>query len=290
MSENEYSFFTMSNDGSDILSLHNPANQESTTKQQIQALATENKRLKEKYKKARNTARVYEELLEAASHEFRTPLTTIIGYVELLTDGHFGALNQKQKHAMEIALSSGLYLKRSIDSLILLAKIKSRSLLLDFKIFDIYGVLQEVVSSLKPMADKKKIELIIKKKGPVFVSGDWQKLNTAFYHLVHNGITHTISGSVIISIDICEKYMHINVTDTGKGISERERTRLFNKFKTNTDHSNALNGQGLGLAITEGLAELHSGSVSVQSSVGKGSTFTVKLPLNLTSGFFCRNN
>jgi len=221
-----------------------------------------------------------EEILQTVSHEFRTPLTCIIGYLELLNAGHFGTLTKSQQEPIEVAFESSLYLKQILENILLLSKLKTESVPMAMEQFDLMELLREVTVSLVSMARKKKLELVLTEAALPYIIGDRQKLQDVFFNLIHNAIKFTRSGSVAITPVMTDGVITVSVSDSGKGIPAEQLETIFNQFQQVEGANTAsLKGLGLGLSITEGLVRLHQGSIAVASEEEKGSVFTVSLPV-----------
>jgi len=249
----------------------------------IRALDEENKRLQEDYAREKLRAGVKEEILQTVSHEFRTPLTTIIGYMELLEDGHFGSLGEEQQTIIDVVFQSGLYLRQILENILLLSKIKTESVPLQLEDINVNDVLEDVVTSLQVMAAKKNLRLTLEKTDLPTILADRSKLKEVFFNLIHNGLKFTAAGLVTITTHTDGDDIVVQVTDTGSGISDEEQKQIFNKFKQTGDFEESLKGLGLGLSIADGLVKLHQGTISVTSTPGQGSSFSVRLPVLLPS-------
>ena len=245
----------------------------------IRALDEENKRLQANYEKEKLKAAIKEEILQTVSHEFRTPLKTITGYMELFARQHFGTLNQRQQEIVDVVFESGLYLNQMLENTLLLSKLKSGVLPLCLEDLVLGDVLEEVISSMTSMAQKKKLNIVLMCDHNYSQLGDRSKLKIIFYNLIHNGIKFTTSGSITLVVEPNDKNVKVCVIDTGKGITIEEQEMIFHHFRQTNEEETGLQGLGLGLSIADGLVRLHGGSLTVESILGEGSTFTVDLPL-----------
>ena len=245
----------------------------------IKSLSQENQRLQTEYEKEKLRSSVKEEILQTVSHEFRTPLTTIIGYMELFAGGHFGKLENQQQEIIDVVFESGLYLRQILENILQLSKIKTESAPLKLEDFILYEVIDDVTKSVQAMADKKRIELIIEKTELPPLIADRAKLKDIFFNLIHNALKFTQQGSVSISAYYKNGLINVQIRDTGPGISPDEQARIFNLFQQTDGYEASLKGLGLGLSIANELVKLHGGTIIIESNLGQGSTFTVQLPL-----------
>lgn len=237
------------------------------------------------------------QFIATMSHELRTPLNSILGFSELLLDEVFGSLTEKQKRYVNNIYNSGNHLLQLINNILDLAKIESGRMQLHYEIFSLKQALLEVENILKPMIDKKnqRLNVSINEKLSV-INADRTKFKQIFYNLLSNAIKFTgEGGSIFINADLIEKknydfmskegcckynYLKISITDTGIGIKKDDQEKIFSEFEQlDSSLSRKYEGTGLGLALTKKLVELHGGEIFLDSEEGKGSTFTVILPL-----------
>ncbi|MFH1508749.1 MAG: ATP-binding protein [bacterium] len=223
------------------------------------------------------------EFLSVAAHQLRTPVSGIKGYLSMLSEGDFGKMTKEQKRIVNTNLENIERLVRLIDIFLNVSRIESSRFRLDRTEIQITDLVTSVVSEFQIRAKNKGLKLNWKKphkKYPVlFVDPD--KMRIAVTNLLDNAIKYTLKGSVDVTCDIDEKYVHINVRDTGVGIDPNEVDKLFEKFvrargiaKVNAD------GSGLGLYIIKKIIETHGGKVVVNSKgKGHGTTFTLLVPI-----------
>jgi signal transduction histidine kinase len=239
-------------------------------------LARANKRLNE-------VDRFRANFLARMSHELRTPLNGIIGFSEFLLDGKAGPLQPKQREYLGDVLNSGRHLLQLINDVLDLSKVEAGKMKLAPETFPLRQAIDEVCSVLTPMVLEKSLT-IQKKISPQVhnVRLDQQKFKQVLYNLLSNAVKFTDShGQVEVSVIPHQGAgIQLQVKDTGIGIKAEDFDKLFVEFQQLDNAGNRpYQGTGLGLALTKKLIELQQGTVRVESDMGKGSTFTVVLPL-----------
>ncbi len=220
------------------------------------------------------------------SHELRTPLNSIIGFSEILLEETFGKLNDDQLRYVRNIQSSGKHLLELINNVLDLSKIDSGRYELQYETFFVEEIINEVVETMKPMAEEKSIEMVINIEPEIdTLTADRVKVKQILYNLLSNAIKFTPEGG---SVSISAGHDRINneeairfaVKDTGVGIPPDDLDRIFDEFEQiDTSLSRQYGGVGLGLTLTKRLVELHGGTISVESTLGKGSTFYFTLPV-----------
>lgn len=224
------------------------------------------------------------EFLSTMSHELRTPLTYIIGMSATLLRWSFGDLSERQRSYLNTINHSGEQLLNIINDILEFAKVESGRSLLDFSDFSLSALIDNVVSHYRDLADKQGVKLTltlnIGDESDLF-RADAKRLEQILSNLIHNAIKFTpAAGCVSLNIWQEAQVTVFEINDTGIGIPESQRGLLFEKFKQlESPFQRQYSGTGLGLAMTKRLVELHGGSIHVDSTVGQGSTFTVRLPL-----------
>jgi GAF domain-containing protein/anti-sigma regulatory factor (Ser/Thr protein kinase) len=214
------------------------------------------------------------------SHELRTPLAAILGYAELMQEGFYEPLGQKSLDALTRIRSNGKHLLGLINTVLDIAKIESGQFTLNMAEYAIESVVETVRSATESLAQNKKLVLKtdVAKSLPIGL-GDEQRLTQVLLNLVGNAIKFTDVGEVRVTAKAVNGHFNVSVTDTGPGIPEQERTRIFDQFhQVDSSLTKAKGGTGLGLAIAKQIVEMHGGRIWVESMVGKGSTFQMELP------------
>jgi signal transduction histidine kinase len=219
------------------------------------------------------------------THELRSPMTSIRGYMDLLLQGAAGNLTEVQKDYLSVIKNSAVRLGRFIDNLLDVAKIESKKLKLTPESMDIAGLTHEMQVLFKPQLDEKGISFrnqVSPTLSPAFVDKD--KLAEVLINLTSNAIKFTPEkGEIQITAQEGSNYIEMGVHDNGVGIPANMIDKLFNKFeqvKANQGHARKHKGTGLGLTIAKGIIEAHGGKIWIKSPgpSGKGTTFFFTIP------------
>lgn len=213
------------------------------------------------------------------SHELRTPLNAIIGFSQALGCKIFGDLNEKQEEYIKDIQISGLHLLGMINEILDLSKIESKAMKISLNELDPGVVIQEGINILTPLFEQKSIKVNFSNKCKKHIMADYQKLQQILYNLLSNAIKFTPEkGKIDIRISTSGKDFILEVQDTGVGIDKKYHNKIFTKFvHLNNLYTKSQNSTGLGLTITKELVKLHKGKITLESTVGKGTTFTVVL-------------
>ena len=228
------------------------------------------------------------------SHELRTPLNSILGFSDVLLEKNFGPLNDSQERYVKNIHAAGKHLLELINNVLDIAKIEAGKFEIVYETFRVHDFLDEVTSVIMPLAEKKMIEIDVQVGEAVdLITADMVKIKQILYNLLSNAIKFTPEGG---KVGIAVYYDHtgdpaalsladdnllkFSVWDTGVGIGPGDKERIFDEFEqVDTTLAREFGGAGLGLALSKKLVELHGGSISVESSLGKGSTFTFTIPV-----------
>jgi PAS domain S-box-containing protein len=262
--------------------------------------------LRQKNAELEESGRMKSEFLANMSHELRTPLNAIIGFSEVLGDGLIGDLTDKQRGFIGDIFSSGKHLLSLINDILDLSKVEAGKMTLDVESVQIHSMFANSLSIIREKAAARRIQLTSdapKELGSIRADG--RKVKQIVYNLLSNAVKFTPDrgtvvleashvsradvGQVLRNWPACafplaenefEAFLQISVTDSGIGIAPEELSNLFKPFsQIDGSLSRRFEGTGLGLVMVKLLAELHGGTVAVESSVGEGSCFTVWLPL-----------
>ncbi len=234
--------------------------------------------------------RLKSDFLATMSHELRTPLNSIIGFSEVLSTND--GLTEKQKRYAANIQSSGKMLLSMINDILDLAKIESGKMEVRVEDFSIRDVCEGLATVARPIAEKKSIDLDLRLDEAIpLLRQDPGKLRQILYNLLSNAIKFTPSGGrITLSVQADGRFVVLAVKDTGIGIAEEDRERIFEKFRQAVDNgqpggilTREHQGTGLGLSIVRELSKLLGGDVSLESQVGHGSTFTIRIPMQLAA-------
>ncbi len=246
-------------------------------------LQTTTQALEEANKQLKDLDKAKSEFLSIASHQLNTPLTSIRGYISMLLEGDYGQLDEKQKPILDIVNKSSMRLIELIKNLLDISRIESGRLELNLASLDLTQHAKELVQDLIPNALAKKLglEFHAPEKPVAPVVADQQRVRQVMLNFVDNAIKYTPSGKVDVYVEQKGDEVIFSVKDTGKGITQDEITKLFNKFTRVGGASRYhTEGTGLGLYVAKQIVNEHHGDVGVESpGMGKGSTFFMKLPI-----------
>ncbi|MBD2057744.1 response regulator [Oculatella sp. FACHB-28] len=223
------------------------------------------------------------EFLAHMSHELRTPLTGILGFSSLLSKQVFGSLNEKQLQYVNGISSCGQHLLELINDLLDLSKIEAGKEELVFELVVIQEVCEACISMIRELASDRKLQLSLDINPNLTIcTADKRRLKQILFNLLSNAVKFTTAGSVRLEVGQREGFIEFAVIDTGIGISVANQTKLFQSFQQlDGGLDRRYEGTGLGLALARKLAQLHKGDILVVSELGKGSCFTLRLPLDL---------
>ena len=221
-----------------------------------------------------------EEFVSNVSHELRTPLTSMKVLADSLNSMEGAPIELYQEFMGDIAKEIDRE-NDIITDLLSLVKMDKSANDLNIKNVNINGLLELILKRLKPIAEKKNIELVLESFRPVNADIDEVKLTLAFSNLVENAIKYNKDdGYVHVSLNADHKFFFVKVTDSGIGIPEEDQANIFERFyRVDKSHSREIGGTGLGLAITRNAVILHRGAIKVHSVPDEGTTFTVRIPL-----------
>jgi signal transduction histidine kinase len=229
------------------------------------------------YSKLQESTKLKSDYLAGMSHELRTPLNAIIGFSDMLLTGDFGELNEKQRKFITNISLSGNHLLELVNSLLDLSKIEAGCLELNYESFNANYAINEALDILKSMAIQKNI-LLETSLSDGSITADMLRFKQVMYNLFSNAIKFTQeNGKIKVCSEFTDNNFKIEVIDNGIGISEENKEKIFQKFKQINSREK---GTGLGLPLAKKLIEAHNGIISVESQEGKGSNFTVVIPVS----------
>jgi signal transduction histidine kinase len=222
-----------------------------------------------------------DEFLSNISHELKTPLVSIKGYGELISDETLGCLNEQQKKAFGVVLRNSERLRRLIESLLFISGIESRTIQYQIEKVQIADIIDDVVNDMDLQVKEKclKTERHVPDELPL-IDGDRTRLSDMLTNLIDNAIKFTPSGGTIVLKAYEEKkHLHIEIEDTGIGIPQELMPNLFQRFyQIDASIKRKYGGTGVGLYICKSIAEAHKGDIWIESEEGKGTTVHIRLP------------
>jgi len=248
-------------------------------------LAIQNARLfqeiEEKSRQLEVASQHKSQFLANMSHELRTPLNAVLGYAELMQDGLYGQLAPETKEVLVRIQANGNHLLGLINDVLDLSKIEAGQLALSIDDYSVANVVQTVVSATESLAAAKNLPLKVDISEDLPIGqGDERRITQVLLNLIGNAIKFTDAGDVRIAVTKVNGVFAVAIADTGPGIPDAERGRIFQEFhQVDSSVTKKKGGSGLGLAIAKRIVELHGGRLWVESELGKGSTFHLELPI-----------
>ena len=245
--------------------------------------------LREAYEELKKLDKAKSEFISIASHQLRTPLTAIKGYLSMILEGTYGGLAEKTKRPMENVYQSNERLIKLVNDILNVTRIEAGGMEMKFEKSSLEEVINSAVEELKVAADQKGIFLKFEKPTLRPAQGerlpkiliDKDKIRQVILNVVDNAIRYTNKGGVTVKIQNQKSKIKIIVTDTGEGMTKEELSKLFESFSRGVAGTRLYTeGVGLGLYIARRLLELHDGKIWAESpGPDKGSTFYIELPI-----------
>lgn len=271
-------------------------------------LQDKNRTLREANDRLQELDKMKSNFLATVSHELRKPLTSVIGYSEMLLEGMAGALNDEQREYVSTIMEKGESLLGLISQILDLSRIESGNLRVHYSTFELRDILKAASTSVLPQAQKKKLNLEVKVPDDLApYRGDREKIGQVAVNLLGNAVKFTPEGgTVTLQADVwegqrkhpkttgtdefggdalfgveTEKFVRIVVQDSGVGIPAEKTERVFERFfQVDNSSTREYGGTGLGLSICKNFIDAHQGDIWCDSDTGKGAKFTILLPLN----------
>lgn len=230
----------------------------------------------------REIQKTKDDLLALASHQLRTPATGVRQYLGMLLNGYFGELQGEQAVITQKAFDANDRQLEIIDELLYVAKADAGQLNMNIDVVDIAAITKDVIDASASAAEKKHVSLQLTGKRRLRCAGDKRYITMIVENLISNAIKYSYDGATVkVSVQSSKSSAVVRVSDAGVGIDEKDLPNLFLKFvRIENPLSRSEGGSGLGLFLAQKLAQAHGGNIAVTSVVGKGSTFTVRLPLH----------
>jgi two-component system phosphate regulon sensor histidine kinase PhoR len=219
-----------------------------------------------------------DDLVVSVSHELRTPLTSILGYLELVLDSD--DVGEESRTHIEVALKNADRLLSLVSDLLVASHDDQVGFLLNFGPTDVAVIAKQSIQALKPMAEERKISLLLTTIGDPIVQADEFRIRQVIDNLLSNAVKYNNTGgrvSIAVIGDVDE--IEIFVSDTGRGMTEEEQKNLFSRFyRAESVRNTTIHGTGLGLSISREIARAHGGDVRMSASSPSGTTMVVTLP------------
>ncbi|HIZ26147.1 MAG TPA: response regulator [Candidatus Barnesiella merdipullorum] len=234
--------------------------------------------LEEARRRAEELLEAREKLMLTITHDFKAPLSSIIGYVELMMrlDN-----SERQRFYLQNMKASSDHLLALVSDLLDFYRLESHKLDVNHMTFNPKALFEKIVSAMQPVAEKKQLKLILKAEpsANASFSGDPLRIQQIVDNLLSNALKFTTRGTVTVHVFVRVRFLVFSVSDTGRGIARDDLEQIFQAF-TRLSSAQGVEGFGLGLTITRQLVDLMHGRLDVRSREGVGSTFTVEIPLD----------
>ncbi|MDQ3698188.1 MAG: HAMP domain-containing histidine kinase [Gemmatimonadota bacterium] len=231
--------------------------------------------------------RLKAEFISVASHELKTPVNVILGYIQLLEEGVYGTVTHKQREILRTLEAQTLSLGRLVHQLLDISRFEAGGGKLDLRTVDLPGFLRDLEQTFRVLSIQRGIDFQLHRGDPLPGEVQWDpdRMNEVLGNLLSNAFKFTNRGGTVeLRADRLDGDVQIAVSDTGAGIPPEQLPHIFEKFfQANNQDSAAHGGTGLGLAIARQIVVAHGGSITVDSTLGTGTTFTISLPVLMTA-------
>jgi PAS domain S-box-containing protein len=226
--------------------------------------------------------RVKSNFLAMVSHQLKSPLSSTLLQTSILLNGMVGGLNEKQKDLLQKVKAKLKGMTELVNDVLDVCFIEEGGYVAQIEPLNLGEILQRTIELIQPQAHDKNISLqvTVEERLPL-ISGNKSSMEAMFLNLISNAIKYTPSGGqVSVGLRRDGSDLEVNVSDTGIGIEDKDIVRIYDKFyRERSERTKHISGTGLGLSIVKGVVDAHHGSIYVESEVGKGTTFTILLPL-----------
>ena len=265
-------------DDDDVSVLQNVASQITIALENARAYAVEREAV-DRLKDLDQSKRLF---LSNMSHEFRTPLTNILGFSRLMLKGISGPLTEQQQDDLQIVYQDSQHLLGLINDLLDISHIEAGLMELEFQEVDLPQLIHSVMATVSALVRGREVELHQEIAPDIpTVQADVSRIRQVLLRLLANAAKFTEEGAITVRAWSTDGEVRVSVSDTGVGIPPEDRERIFRRFEQGTmENGRRPDGAGLGLALSKEFVEMHGGRIWVESEVGKGSTFTFSLPLS----------
>jgi len=234
------------------------------------------------YRRIKEVDTMKDEFISMASHELRTPITAIRGYISMIIEGSMGEVSQKIKEILGRVDTSSERLHTLVEDLLNVSRIEQGRIKIEPKPVEVSKTIQEVIEELSIQAQDSKLKLEYHKPSSPIpkINADPDRLKQILINIVSNAIKYTVKGSVEVFLESKNGSIEIKIKDTGIGMSAEQRNHLFEKFyRIKDDRTKKVKGTGLGLWITKQLVELQKGKIFVDSIENVGTQVTIVFPV-----------
>jgi two-component system phosphate regulon sensor histidine kinase PhoR len=224
--------------------------------------------------------------LAMVSHQLKSPLGSTLLQTSILLDGMVGELSEKQRDLIQKIKAKTKGMVELVNDILDVCFIEEKGHIIQIESLNLPETLQKTIEIMQPQAQDKNIALQVTTEDQLpLIKGNKSSIGAMFINLISNAIKYTPSdGQVNIELNKNGEYFQLKVSDTGIGIEDKDIPHIFDKFyRERSERTKNISGTGLGLSIVKGVVDAHRGSISVESKVGKGSTFTVSLPIKQES-------
>jgi PAS domain S-box-containing protein len=225
-----------------------------------------------------------DDFLSNISHELKTPMISVMGYIGMMLKEKVGSLTEQQRKFLQTSYKNLLKLEKNIDNLLDLAELGIHQEAWPFAPVDLTKVIDFSCSTVEPLASEHQIQMEVQlPSDPVWISGLEEKLNQLFDNLLTNAIKYNRQGGKIgVTLHQDTEYAYAQITDTGVGISNQSLKEVFTRhFQEKTKPLGNAKGLGIGLSLVQEIVNLHRGKIHLDSELGRGTTFIVKFPKHL---------
>ena len=217
--------------------------------------------------------------IASMSHELRTPLNSIIGFTGIILQEMSGEINEEQRKQLTLVKNSGSHLLNLINDVIDISKIEAGKVEITIEEFDLSVLAQEIKDSFAVAVDKKGLKLSLETPPTLLLESDERRVKQILVNFISNAIKFTDRGEIEIKLVKKDKTAEISVRDTGLGVKKEDMNKLFKDFSRIPIKDRTIEGTGLGLYLSKKIADLLGGGIKAESEFGKGSIFTLILPL-----------
>lgn len=239
------------------------------------------KKLKQAHEDLKHLDQMKDHFFSNVSHELKTPMISVMGYIGMLLNGRVGSLNEQQKKFLEISYKNLLKLEKNIDNLFDLAELGIQKETTVFESVNLSAIVEFSCSTIEPLAKEHQIALEMQlPPDPVVIRGVEEKLSQLFDNLLTNAIKYNRHGGKIrVDLHHDPRFAYARIMDTGIGISHQSLKEVFTRhFKDKPKPLGNFKGLGIGLSLVQEIVKLHQGEINLESELSKGTTFTLKLP------------